>query len=239
MRCTPLQTSLFRPGQDLAAFIRDFVSPPPEKTVLVITSKILSLAQNRVVAREAYDKKKIVELEADRILCESYRSYLTLKDGHLMPAAGIDESNAEDQYILWPTDALGTARDLHTALCREWSRRDLGLIFTDSRSSPWRRGVTGFSIAHWGFRGLQSHVGKADLFGRPLSMSVSNVADSLASSAVLVMGESDERTPLCLIRDAPISFYAGSDNSDLFTPFKEDIFAPLFRSELFGDSGEK
>ena len=83
---------------------------------------------------------------------------------------------------------------------------NVGVIVTDSHLTPLRRGVTGLAIAYSGFAGVQSEIGKPDLFGKPLRVTEKAVADNLASVAILVMGESGESTPFTLIRGAPAIF---------------------------------
>lgn len=81
--------------------------------------------------------------------------------------------------------------------------RNLGVIITDSTTSPLRYGVTGKCITYCGFKGVKSKIGEPDLFGRNLRMTRVNVADALSAAAVLCMGESKEQTPLDIIDDLP------------------------------------
>ncbi|RYG66695.1 cation:proton antiporter, partial [bacterium] len=74
-------------------------------------------------------------------------------------------------------------------LRKEFSLKNLGVVLTDSHSSPLRLGVTGLSLAHWGIRGTQSLVGAPDIFGKELKFTSVNVVDSLATMAVFTMGE--------------------------------------------------
>ncbi len=59
-------------------------------------------------------------------------------------------------------------------------------------------------------------------------MTKTDVADSLASAAVLAMGEGRESQPLALITDAPVSFTAKAKKGELTIRPEEDIYAPLF-----------
>ncbi len=230
MKITAIKTRLFKPSENLEQFIHEHIPSLPNSSVLVVTSKILSLAQNQVVSKSKYpDKKVLVREQADRILCESYKSYLTIKDGHLIAAAGIDESNAEENYILWPKNIFIEAQSLWKSLRAHYKVKDLGILFSDSRSQPLRRGVTGLALGYWGFEGLQNHVGKTDLFGREITMSSTNAADCLTSAAILCMGETNESKPLALIENADVTFQSETDKNELVMELEKDLFAPLFK----------
>ena len=87
-----------------------------------------------------------------------------------------------------------------------YKAENIGVVVTDSHLTPLRRGVTGVAIAYSGFEGIQSEIGRPDLFGKPLEVTEKAVADDLASAAILEMGESGESTPFALIRGAPVIF---------------------------------
>jgi dihydrofolate synthase / folylpolyglutamate synthase len=229
MQITAVKTRIFKANEDLSEFIRVHVPHLPEKCILLVTSKILALAQGRVVPVAGTSKKELVKKEADKVLCESYKTYLTIKDGILIPAAGIDESNAENSYILWPAEPFEEARKLWISLRDFYKVKELGIIFTDSRCTPLRKGVTGIGIAHWGFKGIASHIGKPDLFGRPLVMSMTNVVDALSAAAVLLMGESNESCPLAVARGFQAEFCEKTDPKELLIPTAEDIFGPVIK----------
>lgn len=226
----PIKTKIFNKGDSLEKFIFSAIPELKNKSILLITSKIVSLAQSRTLSKDGISKKALVEKEADQLLGESYKTYLTIKDGILIPAAGIDESNAQDEYILWPKDSYKAAEDLWKSLRTHYKVQNLGIILTDSRCTPLRYGVTGIGIAHWGFKGIESHIGKKDLFGREIEMSTTNVVDSLASAGVLVMGESNESCPLAIITDYDkIEFNESTDPKELVVDPDQDIFKPLFK----------
>jgi F420-0:gamma-glutamyl ligase len=118
---TALQTELFHPRQDLADFAAQNLERylgngiNSEKHVVAITSKIVSLSENRLVPKSTIGKKALVERESDVYLGEiGYGCHLTVKHGLLIPSAGIDESNSETgDYILFPVDPFASLKDLH------------------------------------------------------------------------------------------------------------------------------
>ncbi len=233
MKIEAIKTRVFHKKENLHSFVIEHIPELKENEILFITSKLLSLAQNKVVDKRTISKRELVESEADILLGETYQTYLTIKNGILIPAAGIDESNSEDEeYILWPDSPYEEAKKLQVSLREHYNIKNLGLIFTDSRCTPLRRGVSGIGIAHWGFKGVQDHIGKEDLFGRKITMSTTNVVDCLSSAAVLVMGESSESCPIAIMRDySRIEFTDEVNYSELIIETKRDIFRPLF-SEL-------
>lgn len=199
--------------------------------MIAVTSKIVSLAEDRVVARDSIQKTDLVIRESDVYLGEvGYGCHLTVKHGLLIPSAGIDESNSESgDYILYPIDPWGSARRLYDVLSARWGITRLGVILTDSHTTPLRRGVTGVALAYFGIRGVRSFVGHPDIFGRSLEMTSVNRADALAAAAVLVMGEADEQSPLAIIEDAQVEFDVRGDRGEVQIPLDEDLYGPVLK----------
>lgn len=228
---TPIRTEIFHPGNELLAFVtaQTPVKLVREKMILVVTSKLVSLAEGRLVPRDSIDKKSLVEREADVYLGEiGYGCHLTIKHGLLLPSAGIDESNsAGADYILFPVDPTASARALGEGLRARWGLRELGVLLTDSRTSPLRLGVTGVGLAYWGFAGLKDLVGARDLFGRPLVMTKINYVDSLAAAAVVMMGEADDRQPLAVIHGADVTFRDEHDPAEICMGVEKDLYYPM------------
>jgi len=201
--------------------------------VLAITSKVISLSEGQVVPKTAIEKTALVKQESDQYLGEvGYGCHLTVKHGLFIPSAGIDESNAEgDYYILFPKDPYLTAHTIRDSLAREWGLINFGVIITDSHTSPLRAGVTGITLAHSGFKGIENKVGTPDLFGRPLKMTRINAADALSTTAVYCMGESNECTPLAILRSTGIVFEREHKErkTECAIPPEEDLYFPLYR----------
>lgn len=233
MTISPIRTTLFHQGENLADFVinnidRSFIQ---ERSILAITSKIVSLSEKRTTPRDNTDKKTLIRREADSYLGEiGHGVSLTIKNGLLLAGAGIDESNSENgDYILYPQDPYTSAEKLRTSLRLRLGLKDLGIIMTDSRTGPLRLGTVGVSIAFAGFHPVRNMIGHTDIFGRPLKITKINLADSLAAAAVLMMGEADERCPLALINNAPVEFTDTPQRSDLEVPQQEDMYLPLYQ----------
>lgn len=227
-----LQTSVFLEGDDLMSFITTHIRKVPERSVIVITSKIVALAEKRTVTIEnAKTKENAIRAESSFAIRTRY-VWLTIKDGMIIPSAGIDESNANGKLILLPKDSFRSAQRIRRDLKRYYGVKDLGIIVTDSRTMPLRSGVVGVALGYAGFRGFRDYRGKPDIYGRKLKFSCTDVADSLATAAVLLMGEGNERQPLALIGQAPITFCERVRRDELRISIEDDMFRPFFRGIL-------
>ena len=156
--------------------------------------------------------------------------WATLKDGALVASAGIDESNGNGKLILLPKNSMLAAQRLRKELAQKCNLRDLGVLITDSRIAPLRAGVLGIALGYAGFKGLRDYRGTKDIFGRQLKYTQTNIADSLATAATLVMGEGQERHPLAIITEAPVEFAENTKKHELRIDIKDDMYGPLFKS---------
>lgn len=234
LKVIPIETGIFPVGGDLAGFVEAHVPRElvRERLVLAVTSKIVSLAERRLASRAEIEKASLVRRESDVFLGEvGYGCFLTVKEGLFIPSAGIDESNSESgDFILYPADPYASAQALWRALRGRWGVRELGILLTDSHTSPLRKGVTGICLSHWGFRGVRNLIGTKDLFGRELQMTKMNLADGLSAAAVMMMGEGSERQPLALLEGADAEFCETVDPAELRMPPKDDLYYPFFQS---------
>lgn len=209
-----------------------------EKSVLVITSKIVSMCEDAVVNIAAANKDDLIAKEAEYYLPRTSSKYnvtLTIKGNLLAASAGIDESNGNGYYVLWPKDPQKTANDVRKYLVKRFSVKNAGVIISDSRSFPLRWGTIGVAVSHSGFLALNDYIGSPDIFGRIMQMTKANVADALAASAVAVMGEGNEQTPLAIISDIPfVQFQARNPTKEeinnLHIAVDDDLYAPLLKT---------
>lgn len=228
MRVRPITTRIFEEGEDLAGFIVSQVKNLKERSVLVVTSKIVALSERRTAVIETIQtKERLIHAESE-IAIPTKRVWLTVKDGMVMPAAGIDESNANGKLILLPKDSFKAANFLRRLFKRKYGLNHLGILITDSRTMPLRAGITGVALGYAGFRGVKDYRGLTDIFGRKLRHSRVDIADSLAAAAVMAMGEGDERRPLAVIGEAPIEFCDRIRRDELRMDIEEDMYRPLF-----------
>ncbi|MES2930571.1 MAG: coenzyme F420-0:L-glutamate ligase [Patescibacteria group bacterium] len=228
MNIKAFRTKIFREKDNLISFITSKIKKIPENSILVVTSKIVALSEGRVVlASNEKSRERIIRSESQFAMKTKY-TWLTIKDGMVLASAGVDESNADGKIILLPKDSFRTALRLRTILKKHYKVRNLGIIISDSRLLPLRAGVVGIALGYAGFKGIRTYVGTPDLFGRPLTMSRTDSADSLATAAVMVMGEGAERQPLALVTGAPVEFKDRINKKELAIDIKEDLYQPLF-----------
>lgn len=223
---------------DLFKILDKYIPPLGEKSIVVITSKIVSITESRVVKIGSIDKDQLIEQESQSYLPRNENPYnvsLTITNDTLVATAGIDESNGNGYYILWPKNPQDTANAIRFHLAQRWNLKKVGVIITDSKTSPLRWGVTAIAIAYSGFVPLRNYIGKKDLFGKKLEYTKMNIADNLASAAAVVMGEGNEQTPLAVIEDIPfVQFQDRNPTQEEINNLKispnEDVYSPLLKS---------
>lgn len=228
MKVISIKTRIFKENEDLIKFILEHIKRIPENSVLVVTSKIVALAEGRTVEYKSKAQKvKLIKEESDFAIKTKY-VWLTIKDGMVMASAGIDESNASGKLILLPKDSFQSADLIRKKLKKIFKIKNFGVLITDSRIFPLRAGIVGVSLGYVGFNGIRNYIGDKDIFGKVLKMSRTDIADSLATSAVLCMGEGKEQQPLALISEAPIKFVEKINKEELLIDPREDLYQPLF-----------
>ncbi len=234
MQIKAIRTRIFKENEILLDFILKYISTVKEGDIVVVTSKIVALSEGRTVfCNSEKEKEKIIRSESEFAL-KTKLVWVTIKDGTVMASAGVDESNADGKIILLPKDSFAFAQMLHTKLKKFYKVKNLGIIISDSGLLPLRAGVIGVAVGYAGFKGVKDYVGKKDIFGRVLKFSRTDMADSLATSAVLLMGEGSEQQPLALIEDAPVLFTNKTNKKEINFNIKEDIFYPLFKNAFYG-----
>jgi len=247
MKIFSLKTHKIRPFElSLLEILDKYLKNFKEGSVLAITSKIVAICQGRVVRTGEADKDKLIEEEAEYFLPPEENKYnitLAVKGSLLVPTAGIDESNGEDYYILWPKDPQAAANQVRQYLRRRFSIKKAGVIITDSKTTPLRWGTTGAAIAHSGFSALNNYIGRPDIFGRKLMVTKANVADALAVAAVLVMGEGNEQTPLAVIGEVPFVKFQDRNPSPkelagFHIDMADDLYAPLLKGVKWRKGGQ-
>jgi len=225
----PIKTRKFLPPKDnLFKLLDDFLPALKEKDILVITSKIVSIGQGRTIKiTPQTDRIALIKKEADAY-CLNQPSSMTVKDHTLTPYAGIDRSNANGYYVLWPKNPHAEAKKIWQYLRRRHRLTNLGIIIADSFCLPFRWGHLGISIGFFGFNPLKAYAGKKDIFNRKLIRHNSNLVDALAGLAVVHMGEGKEQTPLCLVRGfKQINFNQKDYSRNFYISPADDIYTPL------------
>lgn len=248
MKIEAVKTCKIKPNQSTIFDILDrYLLRLEERSIVAVTSKIVAICEGNVVKKANVDKKELIESEAEYILPMRKNKYditLTLKRNILIPTAGIDESNGAGYYILWPKDPQKSANEIRKYLRKKLAVKKVGVIITDSKTVPLRRGTSGVSLAHSGFLGLNSYIGRKDIFGSKLKVTNANIMDGLAAAAVLAMGEGKEQTPLAIITDIPFAKFKENNPSerelnDLKIELKDDLYAPLLINDKWKKAGKR
>jgi coenzyme F420-0:L-glutamate ligase / coenzyme F420-1:gamma-L-glutamate ligase len=219
-----------KPGDDLAGLIaaacQSAEIPLVDGDVLVVTQKIVSKAENRLVPIDpTVGHKPLVEQESVRILRRRGDLIISeTKHGFVCANAGIDLSNvAEGQAALLPVDSDRSARRIQAGLEHKHGVK-VAVIVSDTFGRPWRRGVTDVAIGSAGLRPVVDLRGTNDALGRELQVTEVAVVDEIAAAAELVMGKA-EAIPVAIVRGVDPSWFGeGNVHEDLVRRPDEDLF---------------
>lgn len=176
-----------QPGDDLVALLADGAAGVQDGDILVVTSKIVSKAEGRIIA--ANDRAAAIRSETVRVVAVSADGQVQIVEsrlGIIAAAAGVDASNTpEGTVLLLPEDPDASARSLAAGL-RSATGKQVGVIVSDTLGRAWREGQTDAAIGAAGVRVFDDHRGRFDSAGRPLAVTLPCVADELAAAADLV-----------------------------------------------------
>ena len=222
-----------RPGDLLADLLTDALRSTDgpgllDGDVLVVTSKVVSKSEGRLVAVDDGDpaaKVALVESEAVRVLRRRDDLRVTeTSHGFICANSGVDLSNVEAGIaVLLPVDPDRSARRLRADLRRRMGV-EVGVVISDTFGRPWRRGVTDVAIGCAGVAGIVDLRGTPDANGRILEGTEVCVIDELASAADVVMGKSSG-VPAVVVRGVPPEWLGdGSVATEVVRPYDEDLF---------------
>ncbi|OON71296.1 coenzyme F420-0:L-glutamate ligase [Streptomyces tsukubensis] len=212
-----------RQGDDLAGLIAATGVELADGDVLLVTSKIVSKAEGRVMAADS--REEAIDAETVRVVAR--RGSLRIvenRQGLVMAAAGVDASNTPaGTVLLLPEDANASARAVRAGV-RAALGVDVGVVVTDTFGRPWRSGLTDVAIGSAGVRVLDDLRGGTDAYGNPLSATVVATADELAAAGDLVKGKA-EGLPVAVVRGLPhVVGDDGEDASALVRVARDDMF---------------
>lgn len=219
----------FRPGDDLAAAVAAATPWLRDGDVVVITSKVVSKCEGRLVAapedpdeRDAL-RRKLVDAEAVRVLARKGRTLITeSRLGLIQAAAGVDGSNVDrTELALLPIDPDGSAAALRAAL-REELGVNVAVVITDTMGRAWRNGQIDAAIGSSGLAVLHGYSGAVDEHGNELVVTEIAVADEVAAAADLVKGKLTAM-PVAVVRGLNVAD-DGSTAHQLLRPGPEDLF---------------
>jgi dehydro coenzyme F420 reductase / coenzyme F420-0:L-glutamate ligase / coenzyme F420-1:gamma-L-glutamate ligase len=211
-------------GASLAELIAAAVPDLADGDILVITSKIISKAEGRVISA---DREEAIAAETVRVVARRGTTTIAqTRHGLVLAAGGVDRSNTPPgTVVLLPEDPDGSARRLRKSI-GDLTGANIGVLITDTMGRPWRNGQTDVAIGAAGVLPLRDHRGQADSFGNLLEVTVAAVADEIAAAAELVKGKTDQ-VPVAVVRGLPDHVIVDSDGpgaAALIRPAAEDMF---------------
>lgn len=244
MQVTPVKTNVVSQKDSLENLIDVYISGISENSVLVVTSKIISIMQGDVIGLEI-NKSELIYRECEYYIdpdTNPFHSTITITGHKLSAAAGIDESNADNVYVLLPSKVQDVANKLRSYVQEKYAVSNIAVIITDSRSSPLYLGTHGVAMAYSGIKPLKDYIGTKDLFGREIQVSRLNIVNGIASGAVTVMGEGLESTPLAIVTKLDSDLFCATDPtvSELNEQFYEanvDLYAELLQTNKWQKGG--
>lgn len=220
-----------REGDVLASFIADAADAQDTSLLhgdcLVVTQKVVSKAEGRVVAIDPDDRqarRRLVESESVRVLRRRGDSLIVeTKHGFVCAAAGVDISNIDKGYAaLLPVDGDKSAKRIRDGL-RATRGVEVGVVISDTFGRAWRRGQTDVAIGVSGIAAMLDLRGSTDMQGRELLVTEIAIADEIAGAAELVMGKS-AGVPVAIVRGLDPAWFHESSVRELIRDPADDMF---------------
>lgn len=216
-----------RAGDDIGALVASAIEadgrPLSDGDVLVVTSKVVSKAEGRVLQ---VDREEAITSETVRVVARRGATRIVeTRHGLVLAAAGVDASGVEPGWVvLLPVDPDASARRLR-ARVRELTGCDVGVVVSDTAGRPWRNGVTDQAVGAAGIAPLEDLRGLDDGHGNVLDATVTATADELAAAADLVKGKLDGR-PVAVVRGLGrhVTLEDGPGARAMIRPASEDMF---------------
>ena len=239
---------LIEPNNDLVEIIVKSIKSNnlliDDMDIIVIAQKIISKAENRYIDLDKIHiskkaNKLALKMNKDAgliqaIINESNKILSTDKGvvivehnlGFININAGIDQSNIPQKNnlaLLLPKDPSKSAKKLGISLSKALNK-NISIIISDSMTRPYRSGVINFALASYNLPSLLDLKGKKDLYGNKLKATEVAIADELSSASGLLMGQTDEKKPVILIKGLNKSCYEVNDAFDLIVNENEDLY---------------
>jgi len=253
MQLFTIKTKLIKPGDNLVNIILEGLKKQEltieDSDILVVTSKVVALAEKRLkklssvkptekakkLAKQYNLEPSFVEVvlqESNMIYGGVAKALLTLKNNLWTANAGVDHKNVPKGYVaLWPKNPQRSAEKIRGQIQKRTGKH-VGVLIIDSRVTPLRMGTTGVALGIAGFEPIKDYRFDEDLYGNSISITRHAIADDVASAAHLLMGESRERTPVILVRDAPLRLCDKVNPKSTIIPPKKCLFTKLLLKKV-------
>lgn len=248
MKVTPIKThKITTKDKDLLKILDTYIKKLSDRSVVVIVSKIVAIAEGRVLKMTEEEKDEIIKKEAQYFIPKEehkYGLYVTINNDHLTYSSGIDESNGNGYNILWPKNPQKSANKAREFLKKKFKIKNVGVIITDMAALPLRWGIIAGEIAYSGINPLKNLTGKPDVFGRNFLYTKVGIVNGLAAAAGVVMGEGAEQTPLGIIEDIPYVEFRDrnlteQELKDLIIEPENDLYGSMLKNANWKKGGSK
>jgi coenzyme F420-0:L-glutamate ligase/coenzyme F420-1:gamma-L-glutamate ligase len=220
-----------QPGDPLGELIATAAvaqdTPLAERDCIVVTQKVVSKTENRLVPLDHEDldaRRALVERESVRILRRRGDLIISeTKHGFVCANAGVDLSNVDDGYAaLLPVDGDRSAHRIRSTV-RVAAGVDVAVVISDTFGRAWRHGLTDVAIGVSGLAAVVDLRGEADARGRELHVTEVAVADEVASAAELVMGKA-AAIPVAIVRGLDAAWFRDGTVNELIRAPRDDLF---------------
>ena len=166
MIVTPIKThKITSEDKDILKILDKYINSLEDKSVVAVTSKIIAISEGRIIKIGSISKDELVMKEADLYLPRHMSKYdfmISIKNGIFTASGGIDESNGDGYYVMWPKNPQAPANKIREHLAKKFNIKNIGVIITTARPRRFAGGY-GVAIAHSGFEALNSYIGKPDI----------------------------------------------------------------------------
>jgi coenzyme F420-0:L-glutamate ligase/coenzyme F420-1:gamma-L-glutamate ligase len=211
--------------------------------IIVITHKVVSRSEGNMVNLDEVEPSEFAKTFAQKyekdpaiieVVLRESKNIIRMEDGKLITEtkhgfccanSGVDKSNASlpKSVILLPKDPDLSARKIKEGI-RQLTGHDVAIIISDTHGRPLREGEINIAIGVSGLKPIRDRRGETDLFGYVLRVKQTAVADELASTAELVIGQANEGIPVAIIRGYDYQKTENSSAIELIRPKEKDLF---------------
>lgn len=213
-------------------FIKGDILVVSHTIVSVVEGSVYNLSEikpsekaRQIAAEKGYSdyRVEIALRESAEIIREEPVLITRTKQGIITDFSGVDESNSPiGTFVALPKDPDASAIKIHDDISHS-AGYIIPVIITDTQGRPWRKGAVNLAIGVAGISPFVMNKGREDIYGKPLRSSLVCIADEIAASAELVMGQADEKVPIAIVRGVNIETRTGSANEILRTE-SENLF---------------
>jgi coenzyme F420-0:L-glutamate ligase / coenzyme F420-1:gamma-L-glutamate ligase len=187
-----------------------------------------------IAARNGRDARFIqaVVSRSREVLVEKPFMLVTTLAGHTCVNAGVDESNIEEGFLLYPPENPDASASRLGQEIEKLSGKKISVIVTDTNGRAFKIGQTGVAIGIYRIKPVKRWIGEKDLFGKVLEITEEAVADELAGAANLLMGEGAGGIPVVVIRGLDHYCKENTSIKAIYRPEEQDIIKKGLRCLL-------